>query len=171
MRIRCYRHEGIVVANQQRVRGLGWLRATWELTLPGGRTLTAPAELPDLRPGETAAVPLPLPLELPEDGRAVWLTLRVVTAGDQPWAPPGAEVCAPRIALRASADASRETADPSRATTAVSRGPADAPRRALVAGHRRPAHTAADPHGEPAPRQGGVRIVTRPLPVSSVVPR
>lgn len=101
VRIRCYRHEGIVVANHRRFPGLAGLAATWELAPADGRTLTAPAELPDLRPGETAAVPLPF--TLPEDGGGVWLTLRVVTAEDEPSAPRGTEVCAPRIRLRAAA--------------------------------------------------------------------
>lgn len=101
VRIRCYRHEGIVLANHQHFRGLTWLAAAWELSLADGRTLTGPAELPDLRPGETAAVPLPF--ALPADGGEAWLTLRVTTAEDEPWAPRGTEVCAPRVRLRAAA--------------------------------------------------------------------
>ncbi|KOV61975.1 hypothetical protein ADK64_26535 [Streptomyces sp. MMG1121] len=101
LRIRCYRHEGVVLANHRFVRGLGRLAATWELLLADGRTLTAPAELPDLRLGETAAVPLPL--RLPRDGGEAWLTLRVVTAADEPWAPRGTQLCAPRVRLRATA--------------------------------------------------------------------
>lgn len=103
VRIRCYRHEGIVVANHQRFEGLGGLAATWELAPADGRIRTAPAELPDLRPGETAAVPFPF--ALPADGGAAWLTLRVVTAEDQPCAPRSTEVCAPRIRLRRAAPA------------------------------------------------------------------
>ncbi|MFI2203422.1 glycoside hydrolase family 2 TIM barrel-domain containing protein [Streptomyces sp. NPDC020192] len=99
VRIACFRHEGIVLGNHQHFRGLGWLSGVWELSLADGRTLTAPAELPDLRPGETAAVPLPF--ELPRDGGEAWLTLRVTTAQELPWAPPGTEVCAPRVRLRA----------------------------------------------------------------------
>ncbi|KUN03310.1 hypothetical protein AQI95_22590 [Streptomyces yokosukanensis] len=98
VRIRCYRHEGIVLTNHQRSRGLARLAATWELTRADGRTLTGPAELPDLRPGESAAVPLPF--ALPEGGGEMWLTLRVVTAVAEPWAPRGTQVCAPRLRLR-----------------------------------------------------------------------
>ncbi|AOR30808.1 hypothetical protein BFF78_06860 [Streptomyces fodineus] len=101
VRIRCYRHEGIVVANHRRFPGLAGLAAAWELAPADGPALTAPAELPDLRPGETAAVPLPF--TLPVDGGEAWLTLRVVTAGDEPSVPRGTEVCAPRIRLRAAA--------------------------------------------------------------------
>ncbi|MEH0417107.1 glycoside hydrolase family 2 TIM barrel-domain containing protein [Streptomyces sp. B21-083] len=98
VRLEAFRHEGLVVANHQCFRGLDWLAGTWELALADGRTLTAPAELPDLRPGETAAVPLPF--ELPADGGEAWLTLRVTTAGDEPWAPRGTEICVPQLLLR-----------------------------------------------------------------------
>ncbi|MGI5379530.1 glycoside hydrolase family 2 TIM barrel-domain containing protein [Streptomyces sp. CA-251387] len=99
VRIECFRHEGIVVANHQHFRGFDWLAAVWVLSLEDGRTLTAPAELPELCPGETAAVPLPF--ALPEDGGEAWLTLRVTTAQDLPWAPRGTEVCTPQVLLRA----------------------------------------------------------------------
>ncbi|MEU3979019.1 glycoside hydrolase family 2 TIM barrel-domain containing protein [Streptomyces sp. NPDC026672] len=98
LRIECYRHEGIVLGNHQHFRGLEWLAGRWELVLADGRTLSAPAELPELRPGQTAAVPLPF--VIPRDGGEAWLTLRVTTAGDQPWAPRGTEVCAPQVRLR-----------------------------------------------------------------------
>ncbi|GAA4057622.1 glycoside hydrolase family 2 TIM barrel-domain containing protein [Streptomyces shaanxiensis] len=102
VRIECFRHEGIVLANHQHFRTLDWLSGEWELVLADGRTLTGPAELPDLRPGETAAVPLPF--EVPRDGGEAWLTLRVTTAEDQPWAPRGTEVCVPQIRLRGPAE-------------------------------------------------------------------
>ncbi|WP_225095258.1 glycoside hydrolase family 2 TIM barrel-domain containing protein [Streptomyces sp. CoH27] len=98
VRIECFKHEGIVLGNHQHFRGLDWLTGTWELSLADGRTLTAPAALPDLRPGETAAVPLPF--EVPRDGGEAWLTLRVTVAEDQPWAPRGTEVCVPQVRLR-----------------------------------------------------------------------
>ncbi|WBO62650.1 glycoside hydrolase family 2 TIM barrel-domain containing protein [Streptomyces camelliae] len=98
VRIECFKHEGIVLGNHQHFRGLDWLTGEWELSLADGRTLTAPAELPDLRPGETAAVPLPF--EVPRDGGEAWLTLRVTVAEDQPWAPRGTEVCVPQVRLR-----------------------------------------------------------------------
>ncbi|MEU6350997.1 glycoside hydrolase family 2 TIM barrel-domain containing protein [Streptomyces sp. NPDC047072] len=98
VRIACHNHEGIVLGNHQHFRGLDWLAAEWELSLTEGGTLTAPAELPDLRPGETAAVPLPF--ELPEEGGEAWLTLRVTTAGDEVWGPRGTVVCLPQVRLR-----------------------------------------------------------------------
>ncbi|MEV8562617.1 glycoside hydrolase family 2 TIM barrel-domain containing protein [Streptomyces sp. NPDC051917] len=98
VRIECFRHEGIVLGNHQHFRGLGWLAGEWELVLADGRRLTAPADLPDLCPGQTAAVPLPF--EVPRDGGEAWLTLRVTVAEDQPWAPRGTEVCVPQVRLR-----------------------------------------------------------------------
>ncbi|MFD3496730.1 glycoside hydrolase family 2 TIM barrel-domain containing protein [Streptomyces sp. NPDC058678] len=99
VRLECFRHEGIVIGNHQHFRGLDWLSARWELALADGGTLTAPAELPELRPGESAAVPLPF--ELPQGGGEAWLTLRVTTAADEPWAPRGTVVCLPQVRLRA----------------------------------------------------------------------
>lgn len=99
VRIEAFRHEGVVLGNHQHFRGLEWLSGEWELSLADGDTLTAPAELPALRPGETAAVPLPF--AVPEDGGEAWLTLRVTTAGDEPWAPRGTVVCLPQVRLRA----------------------------------------------------------------------
>lgn len=98
VRIECFRHEGIVLGNHQHFRGLDWLAGEWQLSLADGDTLTAPAELPDLRPGETAAVPLPF--EVPRDGGEAWLTLRVTTARDEAWAPRGTVVCLPQVRLR-----------------------------------------------------------------------
>lgn len=99
VRLHGVRPEGVVVSNHQHFRGLEWLTGEWELSLAHGGTLTASAELPDLPPGGTAVVPLPF--TLPEDGGEAWLTLRVSTAQDLPWAPRGTRVCAPQVRLRA----------------------------------------------------------------------
>ncbi|MFJ4364441.1 glycoside hydrolase family 2 TIM barrel-domain containing protein [Streptomyces chartreusis] len=98
LRIECFRHEGIVLGNHQHFRGLDWLAGEWRLDLADGTSLTAPAVLPTLCPGETAAVPLPF--EVPRDGGEAWLTLRVTVAEDQPWAPRGTVVCVPQVRLR-----------------------------------------------------------------------
>lgn len=98
VRMECFRHEGIVIANRQRLRGLDWLSAEWELSFADGGTLTAPAALPRLAPGESSAVHLPF--ALPEHGGEAWLTLRIRTADDEPWAPRGTEVSGPRVRLR-----------------------------------------------------------------------
>ncbi|MFF4436763.1 beta-galactosidase domain 4-containing protein [Streptomyces sp. NPDC001621] len=127
-----------MVTNQQRLQGLARLTATWELTLPDGRTLTAPAALPDLRPGETAAVPLPL--RLPKDGGAIRLTLRVLTAEDRPGTPRGTQLCAPRLTLRPTA----------RSPHLDGHGAACQSLRQLTAGNR----TAGSPYIASAPPEG-----------------
>ncbi|WP_062644198.1 glycoside hydrolase family 2 TIM barrel-domain containing protein [Streptomyces maremycinicus] len=91
--------DGATVSNHQHFRGLEWLAGEWELALADGTRLTAPAELPDLAPGGTAVVPLPF--TVPDDGGEAWLTLRVTTAQDGPWAARGTEVCTPQVRLRA----------------------------------------------------------------------
>ncbi|MFD9430189.1 glycoside hydrolase family 2 TIM barrel-domain containing protein [Streptomyces sp. NPDC060002] len=101
VRLQSVRPEGVTVSNHQHFRGLEWLAGEWELSLADGATLTAPAELPELRPGGTAV--LPLPFALPDDGGEAWLTLRVTTAQDLPWAPRGTQVCTPQVRLRAPA--------------------------------------------------------------------
>ncbi|GAA3292799.1 hypothetical protein GCM10020295_13010 [Streptomyces cinereospinus] len=67
---------------------------------PGdGRTRTAPAALPDPRPGGTAAVPLPFVPPADADGAARPRPApRVATARDEPWAPRGTVVDRPRTA-------------------------------------------------------------------------
>ncbi|MFF1596870.1 glycoside hydrolase family 2 TIM barrel-domain containing protein [Streptomyces mirabilis] len=87
------------LTNHQHFRGLEWLAAEWELSLAEGGTLTVAAELPDVRAGESVAVPMPF--TLPEDGGEAWLTLRVTTADEEVWAPRGTEVCVPQVRLRA----------------------------------------------------------------------
>ncbi|MFB7441177.1 glycoside hydrolase family 2 TIM barrel-domain containing protein [Streptomyces mirabilis] len=87
------------LTNHQHFRGLEWLTAEWELSLAEGGTLTAAAELPDVRARESVAVPMPF--TLPEDGGEAWLTLRVTTADEEAWAPRGTEVCVPQVRLRA----------------------------------------------------------------------
>ncbi|OQR62571.1 beta-galactosidase [Streptomyces maremycinicus] len=91
--------DGVTVSNHQHFRGLEWLAGEWELALADGTRLTAPAELPGLAPGGTAVVPLPF--TVPDDGGEAWLTLRVTTAQDGPWAARGTEVCTPQVRLRA----------------------------------------------------------------------
>lgn len=88
----------LLVHNRQRFRTLEWLAADWRLVRADGGTESAPAELPDVRPGESAAVPVPFPLPESPEGEA-WLTLRVATAGDEAWAPRGTEVCLPQVRL------------------------------------------------------------------------
>jgi len=98
-----------VLGNRRHFRGLEWPAAEWRPALADGGTLTAQAELPDVRPGETAS--LPLPFDLPGDGGEAWLTLRVPTAEDEAWAPRDTEVCLPQVPLRSATAASTPAAD------------------------------------------------------------
>ncbi|MHC5905704.1 glycoside hydrolase family 2 TIM barrel-domain containing protein [Streptomyces sp. S6] len=90
--------DNVVISNHQHFIGLDWLAAEWRLALADGTGRTAPAGLPALAPGESAVVPVPF--ELPSDGGEAWLTLRVTTALELPWAPAGTEVCVPQVRLR-----------------------------------------------------------------------
>ena len=85
--------------NRQQFRDLGWLSGDWELASPGHQR-TAPAQLPPVPPGAEVTVPLPAELlaDLPADAEA-WLTLRLRTAVDEPWAPRGTPVGNPQLPL------------------------------------------------------------------------
>ncbi|MFE2040702.1 hypothetical protein ACFXAZ_07150 [Streptomyces sp. NPDC059477] len=87
VRLECFRHEGPVIGNVQPFRGLDWLRAHWVPTLAGGDVRAVPVDLPELRPGETAA------LAFPFRAGASGVRLRVTTARDEPGAPRGTVVC------------------------------------------------------------------------------
>jgi beta-galactosidase len=96
--------DGVVtVHNWQHFRDLSWLAAECRLT--GADPVRVP--LPDVQPGGSAPIDLPFSLDitdksdLGETEGEVWLTLRVVTAGDEGWAPAGTEVCAPQVRLQA----------------------------------------------------------------------
>lgn len=82
------------VHNRQHFRDLSWLAAEWEFAAADGGTWTLPARLPDVPPGGSAVIDRP---EVPGGAGEVWLTLRVTTASDEPWAPRGTEVCLPQV--------------------------------------------------------------------------
>jgi beta-galactosidase len=82
----------VLVHNRQHFTDLAWLTAQWH-----AGAWTAPAPLPHVAPGGSAA--LPLPSNLPPYGE-LRLTLRVTTAADLPWAPRGTLVCTPQLVLR-----------------------------------------------------------------------
>ncbi|MFJ6631846.1 glycoside hydrolase family 2 TIM barrel-domain containing protein [Streptomyces sp. NPDC091376] len=93
-----YDGTGVTVHNRQYVTGLAGLRAAWLIGAEDTGTRVVPVPLPDVPPG--ARAPLALPPELPGGTGELWLTLRVTTADDLPWAPAGTEICTPRIRLR-----------------------------------------------------------------------
>lgn len=92
--------EGLLtVTNHQHFRGTDWLTGEWRLALAGEGTYLSAACLPKLAPGASAVVPLPF--ELPQEGGEAWLTLRITTAEETPWAARGTEICTPQVRLRA----------------------------------------------------------------------
>ncbi|MFC0549312.1 glycoside hydrolase family 2 TIM barrel-domain containing protein [Planotetraspora thailandica] len=100
----------VLVHNRQHFKDLSWLAAEWELSASGdavaGRTAadrlrTVPAELPPIPPGGSATVDVPPELlAAPAGPGEVWLTLRVTTRDDLPWAPAGTTMCLPQIKVR-----------------------------------------------------------------------
>ncbi|MFM9554803.1 MULTISPECIES: glycoside hydrolase family 2 TIM barrel-domain containing protein [Streptomyces] len=82
------------VHNRQHFRDLSWLAAEWEFAAADGGSWTLPAQLPDVPPGGSAVIDRPEPAG---GAGEIWLTLRVTTAGDEPWAPRGTEVCCPQV--------------------------------------------------------------------------
>jgi beta-galactosidase len=86
--------------NRQDVRDLGWLRAAYELTVDGNRVGGGPLDLPSVPPGGRGTVVLPdwnPPTH--EAGTERWLTVRFVSAADEPWAPAGFDVCWAQLPL------------------------------------------------------------------------
>ncbi|GAA4564299.1 glycoside hydrolase family 2 TIM barrel-domain containing protein [Planotetraspora kaengkrachanensis] len=112
----------VLVHNRQHFRDLSWLTAEWELT-EAGRTAGAadrpravPAWLPPVPPGGSGEVEVPSELLAEMSGLGlgeVWLTLRVTTRDDLPWAPAGTTVCLPQVRLRdESRDLTTRAGDP-----------------------------------------------------------
>ena len=87
------RQGAVELTNRQYFTGLGWLRASWEISADGEVVTRGDLPLSDVAPGKTATVRLPGWTLPASDGRAVWLTIRFRTAAAQAWAPDGFEVC------------------------------------------------------------------------------
>jgi beta-galactosidase len=87
------REGSIELLNRQHFTGLGWLRASWDLTADGEVIARGDLPLPDLAPGKSARLDLPDWIGPAPDGREGWLTLHFRTAEAMAWAPEGFEVC------------------------------------------------------------------------------
>jgi beta-galactosidase len=85
----------VELTNSQHFRDLAWLRGRYALEVDGAPVAGGDFELPSIGPGERATIGLPgwVTPEIPPGGEA-WLTVRLVTADELPWAPRGHEVCA-----------------------------------------------------------------------------
>ncbi|OAH12670.1 beta-galactosidase [Streptomyces jeddahensis] len=89
------------IHNRQHFRDLSWLAAEWVVSDEESGRRTAPAALPHVPPGGSAVVEPPAEFGADHGGGGeAWLTLRVTTAGVEPWAGPGTEVCTPQVRLR-----------------------------------------------------------------------
>ncbi|HEX2850217.1 MAG TPA: glycoside hydrolase family 2 TIM barrel-domain containing protein [Acidimicrobiales bacterium] len=95
----------IEVVNRQWWRDLGWLRATWEVSIDGDAVQQGDLTLPDIAPRSSAVI------EVPVDRAALgrspgerWLTVRFATAEATPWAPAGFEVATAQLPLAGATD-------------------------------------------------------------------
>jgi beta-galactosidase len=95
---------GVVeVSNHQYFTGLGWLRASWQLTADGEVLAGGELPLPEVGPGESASAALPgwTAPAATAAGRELMVTVRFRTAAAQSWAPEGFEVCWAQLPLDA----------------------------------------------------------------------
>ena len=97
----------VEIANHQHFSDLGWLRATYALTVDGIEVAGDAFDLPDVGPGERTVVYLP-GWAVPEPGSGeAFLTIRLTTARKSPWAPEGFEVGALQVPVEAGSGAPR----------------------------------------------------------------
>ena len=87
------------ISNKYHFSGLGHLRATWELLADDRVLQAADLDLPDLGPGESDVVTIPLAPPSPEPGVAYRLNVRVFLREATAWADAGHEVAWDQIAL------------------------------------------------------------------------
>jgi beta-galactosidase len=86
------RHGRVTIVNRQDFTDLGWLECRFELTVDGAVRLRGEVPLPDLGPGESGTITLPLRIPDLEPGEECLLTLHFSTARTLPWAPKGHEL-------------------------------------------------------------------------------
>ncbi|MDO8485313.1 MAG: glycoside hydrolase family 2 TIM barrel-domain containing protein, partial [Candidatus Limnocylindrales bacterium] len=85
----------VELSNHQHFCDLGWLRGRFELAVDGVPVADGDFDLPSIGPGERAQVSLPAWVTPAiERGGEAWLTVRLRTASELPWAPRDFEVCA-----------------------------------------------------------------------------
>ena len=87
----------VEISNHQHFTDLGWLRARYSLAADGVELAGGAFDLPALGPGQHAAVDLPGWVAPAAGVGDSFLTVRVTTAADLPWAPSGFEVCAVQL--------------------------------------------------------------------------
>ena len=87
----------VELSNHQHFRDLAWLRARYELTVNGWAIAGGTFALPQIGPGQRAVVQLPGWVAPDAGSGEAWLTVRVVTAAAEAWAPEGFEICAVQL--------------------------------------------------------------------------
>ena len=86
------RAQRVRIRNRQWFSDLGWLRATWELSVDGVVRQRGRLALPAVRPGAARTAAVPFDRSAVPHGAEAHLTVRFATATDLPWAPRGHEV-------------------------------------------------------------------------------
>jgi beta-galactosidase len=90
------RAAGLEIGNRQDFRDMGWLRATWQVSVDGEPAGESHLELPEIPAGGSAVVDLPELAVRAGDGSAAGaersLTVRFFVRDPQLWAPAGFEV-------------------------------------------------------------------------------
>ena len=107
----------LAVANHQHFSDLSWLRASYSLTVGGDEVAGSAFDLPPLGPGEQGTVTLPGWVAPPAGGGEAFLTVRIATASELPWAPAGFEVCALQLQIGTAAAAGAKVPTPDPAGT------------------------------------------------------
>ena len=111
----------IAIENGQDWRDLGWLRATYEVTVDGETVRSGELPLPALGPGERGTMTVaPDGFALPAAGSQALLTVSFRTAAAESWAPEGHEVAWGQLELRAASQAvARGTSTPATAAAPI----------------------------------------------------
>jgi beta-galactosidase len=95
------RKRRVRVHNAQWFVGLGWLRASWELSVDGTVVQSGPLALPEIAPQASAVVDVPFDRPTLRAGEQAHLTVRFGVAKKLPWADRGFELGWDQLALRA----------------------------------------------------------------------
>ena len=80
----------VLVENRHNFLDTSFLRFTWTVEPDGVATESGVLDVPPVKPGGAATVPVAAPA--PPDGAEAWLTVRAVLATDSAWAPAGHHV-------------------------------------------------------------------------------
>jgi beta-galactosidase len=94
----------LAIENRGDFRDLGWLRATYDVSVDGRTVESAELDLPPLGPGARGSVDVPGSNTAGAAAAEAFLTIRFRTATDAAWAPEGTEVAAAQLPLNAPAE-------------------------------------------------------------------